>query len=545
MRTDNASAFPQGIRPVTGVFVGLLLSLMAATVAYWFLILDPRLHQEAETTAGAIAHAQSTVVNHFLSESSLSVDEREPALRALLQEMLLLTDQNTGQPFVNAVTLEFSDGTQMTVTSRGRCQNCFVTEVPLYDGRSGELFGVMQVHSDPTFDEAMRTDARRGLFGWLLGVLLLTGLGWRIMLMYQRRVRDSESYTQAVFDASPLPLILATVEDHSVLGLNRAARNFLGEVTVLPDSLGSMLQADGTWNDAAEPVEPFSRGINDAYVPTANGSLCPVLVHVAPVSLGGVGRLVISLVDISDRKRSEDQLYEARDRAESASRAKGAFLAAMSHEVRTPLHGIMGFTDLLKRSGLESSQQEYLELIRVSASNLLEVIEEILDFSRIEAGKIEVSKEPFNIAHELRSVVSLFQPKAQNKGYELQLKLADTLPDRVVSDVKRVRQIVGILIDNAIKFTDRGGVQVLAQASKGRISLSVIDTGIGIAEEHLEQLFEPFYQVEQGATRSYGGTGLGLVIARNFARRLGGDVRVESEPGAGSRFILQLPIGLD
>lgn len=484
--------------------------------------------------ASAIAHAQSAVVNRHLRDLEPHTAIADESLKAVLQEMLLLTDQNTGQPFVSAVSLEFANGESMGAAGSKVCRNCFITDVPLYDGSSGELFALMRVHSDPSFDEALRTDARRGLLGWLIGVLLLTLIGWRIVLLYQTRVRETEHYAQAVFDSSPLPLVLVNADDFSIESVNRAATELLGEIDQLPPELQQLTLGIA---DVGEGL-----GLNDAYIETANGTRTPVLVNFSPLRVGGRGSLVVSLVDISERKRFEQQLYEARDRAESASRAKGAFLAAMSHEVRTPLHGIMGFTDLLSRSCKNQAQQEYLELIRVSASNLLEVIEEILDFSRIEAGKIEVTREPFDLLAEIEGTVRLFQPKANSKGFELALSLGDGLPQSFNSDAKRVRQIITILIDNAIKFTERGGVQVVAQFSAGRVRVTVIDTGIGIAEEHFEHLFEPFYQVEQGASRGYGGTGLGLVIARNFARRLGGDITVESEPGAGSRFTLLLPL---
>ncbi len=247
----------------------------------------------------------------------------------------------------------------------------------------------------------------------------------------------------------------------------------------------------------------------------------------------------------SAERRARTEAEEARARAEQASRAKTDFLATMSHELRTPLTAIIGYEELLSDgiSGpISDGQREQLRRIKASSMHLLNLIDELLTFARFEAGRERVELGPVDVAAVLDEVQSITWPLAQAKKLELEVETPDTLPP-IRGDHKKVRQILVNLVSNAVKFTDRGRVTVAARDEAEAIRFTVSDTGIGIAAENIDRIFEPFWQVEQTHVRRAGGTGLGLSVTRRLAQLLGGTVSVRSEPGVGSTFEVCLPRG--
>ncbi len=237
------------------------------------------------------------------------------------------------------------------------------------------------------------------------------------------------------------------------------------------------------------------------------------------------------------------QLEAAKERAESADRMKSAFLAAMSHELRTPLNSIIGFTGIILQGmagSLNDEQRKQLTMVIDSARHLLSLINDILDISRIEAGQLEVSFRPFDLGEVIAKAVAMTSPMAEKKGLTLLIHIEPEV-GQITSDRRRVEQIVINLLNNAIKFTDRGQVRVECRVDDGRIVASVIDTGIGIKEEDIGKLFNPFQQIDTGLTRQHEGTGLGLAICKRLVRALGGEIKVESRWGAGSVFSFTLP----
>ena len=246
------------------------------------------------------------------------------------------------------------------------------------------------------------------------------------------------------------------------------------------------------------------------------------------------------------RKRTKE-LRIAKDKAEAANEVKSQFLATMSHELRTPMNGVLGLAQVLKKTELDDVQREYLDLMYSSGTSLVTILNDILDYSKIEAGVIEFDPKPFSLVNSVREVTSLLSTTADEKGLALKVNLQPGIPDHLIGDAGRIRQVLMNLVGNAIKFTAQGHVAVdvgaILDGDTATIFMKVQDTGIGISKDKLDLIFDEFTQAEQSTTREYGGTGLGLTIVRNIIQAMpGGQVSVMSEPGKGSVFTVTLSL---
>jgi PAS domain S-box-containing protein len=313
----------------------------------------------------------------------------------------------------------------------------------------------------------------------------------------------------------------------------------------------SLIWSDNDAYDAvraqAAPVlsrgEPFEL---ERQMLRADGTLfwCRMLGQAVDVTDLGSGGTIWIAEDVTQRREMERALAAARDAAEAASRAKSAFLANTSHEIRTPLNGLLGLARLAMQGGLEEERrQQYLEQIFESAHSLSGIISDILDLSKIEAGKFTLESVAFGLRDTLESVHDSYRALAEAKGLELALVIDAAVPATVLGDPVRVRQILTNYITNALKFTERGRVRIHASLQReGIVRLSVADTGPGIDAATQRRLFRPFSQADDSTTRRFGGTGLGLSICRELAHLMGGEVGVVSDPGTGSTFWAELPL---
>lgn len=293
---------------------------------------------------------------------------------------------------------------------------------------------------------------------------------------------------------------------------------------------------------AARPGPDGSRLVDEA-IETKDGVRWFAWIETQTRGRGGAMETLRAGREITDRIDAETALAEARARAEAASEAKSRFLATVSHEFRTPLGGILGMADLILDTQCDPEQATYAQAIKTSGGALLSLIDEILDFSRIEAGKLTLAPAPFGLAACVEGVVELLAPRAQGKGVEIAAFVAADLPPRVIGDADRIRQILVNLAGNAVKFTESGGVGVEAlPGAGGGVMLRVSDTGPGIARERVPHLFEEFEQGDGSAARRHPGTGLGLAITQRLVAGMGGTIAVDSAPGEGARFTVTLPL---
>ncbi|KAA0581721.1 ATP-binding protein [Azospirillum sp. Sh1] len=412
----------------------------------------------------------------------------------------------------------------------------------------------------PTLDLALQVGQRTApplLAIVPLGTLFLGGLLLREQRQHdaERRLGESEARYRLLAD-NATDMILEMKADGAVRYLSPSVRDILGHdpaeivgrapATLLhPDDVESAATAFAGMNPGSPPVT-FTHRLRhrDGHYLWVESSMRP--------TVGADGEFVVVGVvrDVTERKRYEEELSAARAEAEAANRVKSEFLASMSHEIRTPLNGVIGFADLLLGTDLSAEQRQYVALQREAGRGLLAIIGDILDYSKIEAGKLELEERPFDLHRLLRDCRDLMSNAASQKGLLLQLSLGGTVPRFVHGDEARIRQILLNLVGNAVKFTERGSVLVsagLLSAEDGEgapvlLRFSVSDTGPGIASVEKANLFQRFSQGDRSTTRRYGGTGLGLIISKQLSELMGGCIGVQSSPGVGSTFWFELPL---
>lgn len=403
------------------------------------------------------------------------------------------------------------------------------------------------------------TDKRGRLTGRLITVRDITA-----RRQADKELADTKAMLEAALEQTPIPLVLVTAPDGIIRIANSATRHHLDMADAPRTPELSLLTLNPTWQHFDAAGNPISvaqmplalavQGItthNQEYrVRTRHGNERWELVSAAPI-FNQAGELIAAFAafpDITTIKQVQAELRQARDAAEAANRAKSAFLAHMSHEIRTPLNAVIGMTSLLVDTALNAEQIEMLNVVHASGDALLSIIDEILDFSKIESGLLELEDRPFRLVECIEEALDLVSAKAAEKKIELAYLVAPEVPGMLSGDMPRLRQILLNLIGNAVKFTDHGEVVVTVDGEpvneRFRLHIAIRDTGIGIPIERRERLFRAFSQIDASTTRRYGGTGLGLAISQRLAALMDGSIWVESEPGVGSTFYVNVLVGV-
>jgi len=364
----------------------------------------------------------------------------------------------------------------------------------------------------------------------------------------QELLRRSEDFQRAIVACSPVALYSMDLEG-CVLSWNASAERIFGWRTdevlgtplpiIGPDEQPefTLLRARALAGERLVGLELTRRHKNGSRVEISLSTAVIRGDDGVPIGILGAAQ------DITARKRAEREMLQAKEAAEAASQAKSEFLANMSHEIRTPLNGLMGMLQLLESTALEAEQGEYVELAKQSCTRLTRLLSDILDLSRVEAGKLSIQAKPFSLADTLDQLKGIFRPLARQSGLEFICHVGDDVPETVVGDEVRLMQVLMNLLGNAFKFTTAGKVTLEAYSlpprgpGQLRVLFSVADTGIGIPGEDIARLFKPFSQVSEGFTRRYQGAGLGLVICKRLVELMGGSIAVDSEPGAGTTML--------
>ncbi len=398
-------------------------------------------------------------------------------------------------------------------------------------------------------------------------VVLLAGAGLGVIMIWRQQrtrfyeekfeaaetLRESETKLQAIFNTVGTGILIIDKDTQVIIEVNQTAIDMIG----LPKGLiiGQICNSLVCPAQAGKcPVKDLGQSVDhsERKLIHADGHLIDIVKTVHSIKIKGRDCYLESFIDISDLKRAEAALRRAKEEAEAANQAKSEFLANMSHEIRTPMNAILGMGELLSETPLSRDQEKYVQIFHDAGENLLTLINDILDLSKVEAGQIQLEAFPFHLGELIEKTGEILGMRAGDKGLDLICHIQPDLPMEVIGDPLRLRQSLTNLIGNAIKFTEKGeivlavkaGAPIYPEAREATFVFSVTDTGIGISAGQMKSIFEKFTQADTSTSRRYGGTGLGLAITRHFVELMGGTLSVKSNPGRGSVFSFTVTLPL-
>jgi signal transduction histidine kinase/CheY-like chemotaxis protein/HPt (histidine-containing phosphotransfer) domain-containing protein len=547
------------INPKIRITMGLIGVMTSLVMLAFFLNIIPDMNHAVRQGRAALAE---TIAVYSTALVKTAKSQR------LRDDLNLLTERNEN---LLSLALRRESGGVLVATGdhadrweamTGQYSKNSQVMVPIWAG--GQKWGQLELRFKP-----LKTEGVRGLLKLpMVRMTLFMGLaGFLLYYFYLGKVLRQLDPSQAIpgrvraaLDTMAEGLLILDRKEQIVL----ANEAFSDMIDRSADSLLGYRAGELPWmNKAGEKIEkaqrPWIQSLRQGKVQKDSivrlqlpeAELRTFKTNSSPVlgDSGNYAGVLVSFDDITELEEKEVELLNSKMEAEEANKAKSSFLANMSHEIRTPMNAILGFTEILKRGYIKNEKEslKYLNTIHSSGRNLLELINDILDLSKVESGRIEVEKrmvEPYATIHE---VLQMLTVKADEKGIALAFRAEGALPREIETDPVRLRQIAFNLIGNSLKFTEEGNVSVTCRyhesASGPQLIMDITDTGIGMSEDALENIFDPFVQADNTVTRRFGGTGLGLAISRKFAQALGGDITVKSKIGKGSTFRVTLATG--
>lgn len=550
-------------RFITLAFVLLAVALAASLAGYWRLGLQPSLFRESQYQADLMAQAQA----ERLAERIVEGDEsgRPDAVSSALDEILSFTEVTSGKPFFAAIVVELDpsvSGLDALLWRAGEtgCADCFVSEISLLDPRDYRLMGIARFLVTSSFYRAHLADFRLHLLIQGAVALALLVIAWASVVALtvqverqrgeRRRAEQAALRTRARYQR-----LLDNLSGYFVY-----SRSSLGDIEFVSDSVRQVLGfepdvfcrqfnehvVENVWTDArltTPASEPEASSHSVLALRDSDGKIRYLECAETLVANSAGTEAVIEGIarDVSTQKALEASLREAKERAESANQAKSALLANVSHELRTPMASIIGLGKLLLKTELSPRARDSVLKIVEAAESLLTILDDILDISKMEAGRVSLEQKDFVLDDVLDQLANIAAMRAEGKALELNFAISPRVPQQLRGDPVRLGQVLLNLTSNAIKFTPSGHVLVCVESLErrpdtARLRFSVEDTGIGVAEKDMPLLFTPFTQLDGSSSRRYGGAGLGLTIARHLVEQMDGDIGVESTPGRGSRF---------